>query len=292
MGYRLAIADDEKLIRESLAQFIDWKELGFEIVLLAEDGIPVIEALRQEKLDAVLCDIQMQEKTGLDVAEFIYRNSLDCIIVLLSGYEEFEYARQAISFNVTEYLLKPINLSGIRETFTRIKTELDTRGAEREKQRQLLQNAGSFWHIIIERMLERGRLGIITDGKGCRDFLRSYHIEETVLSHTAYIIQLQLEGLEEYSGLEQNIITNILELLEEGNQLEGSFILFGEDEKQYRVLILRNQPFEKEHEEKYLREVAEAIKDICRIKAELRFLLKKYNSGRGGSKNEGMFSFV
>ncbi len=105
MGYRLAIADDEKLIRESLAQFIDWKELGFEIVLLAEDGIPVIEALRQEKLDAVLCDIQMQEKTGLDVAEFIYRNSLDCIIVLLSGYEEFEYARQAISFNVTEYLL-------------------------------------------------------------------------------------------------------------------------------------------------------------------------------------------
>ena len=274
MGYRLAIADDEKLIRESLAQFIDWKELGFEIVLLAEDGIPVIEALRQEKLDAVLCDIQMQEKTGLDVAEFIYRNSLDCIIVLLSGYEEFEYARQAISFNVTEYLLKPINLSGIRETFTRIKTELDTRGAEREKQRQLLQNAGSFWHIIIERMLERGRLGIITDGKGCRDFLRSYHIEETVLSHTAYIIQLQLEGLEEYSGLEHNIITNILELLEEGNQLEGSFILFGEDEKQYRVLILRNQPFEKEHEEKYLREVAEAIKDICRIKAELRFLLK------------------
>lgn len=68
MGYRLAIADDEKLIRESLAQFIDWKELGFEIVLLAEDGIPVIEALRQEKLDAVLCDIQMQEKTGLVVA--------------------------------------------------------------------------------------------------------------------------------------------------------------------------------------------------------------------------------
>ena len=164
MGYRLAIADDEKLIRESLAQFIDWKELGFEIVLLAEDGIPVIEALRQEKLDAVLCDIQMQEKTGLDVAEFIYRNSLDCIIVLLSGYEEFEYARQAISFNVTEYLLKPINLSGIRETFTRIKTELDTRGAEREKQRQLLQNAGSFWHIIIERMLEAG-LGLLQMGR-------------------------------------------------------------------------------------------------------------------------------
>ena len=65
--------------------------------------------------------------------------------------------------------------------------ELDTRGAEREKQRQLLQNAGSFWHIIIERMLERGRLGIITDGKGCRDFLRSYHIEETVLSHTCLL---------------------------------------------------------------------------------------------------------
>lgn len=59
-------------------------------------------------------------------------------------YEEFEYARQAISFNVTEYLLKPINLSGIRETFTRIKTELDTRGAERGKTKTAAAECGFF----------------------------------------------------------------------------------------------------------------------------------------------------
>ena len=98
--YRMIIGDDERVILDSLMKYVDWKSLGFEVVALVEDGKEAIDILRAEKIDVVLCDIMMHEVSGLDVAEYISNENLACEIVLLSGYQDFDYARRAISYNV------------------------------------------------------------------------------------------------------------------------------------------------------------------------------------------------
>jgi len=125
MSYRLIIADDEAHIRDGLSEMVDWKQLGFHIVDKLEDGQQVIDSLTLNPVDAILTDIQMPRKTGLDVAMHVFQNRLPIKIVLISGYREFEFAKQAVNYNVNHYLLKPTRLSEISEVFKNVKQQLD-----------------------------------------------------------------------------------------------------------------------------------------------------------------------
>ncbi len=269
MAYRLAIADDERLIRESLARFIPWQELGFELVMTAEDGGPVMEAVEREHLDAVLCDIQMQEKTGLDVAEYIWSRKLDCIVVLLSGYEEFEYARRAIAYNVSEYLLKPINLERIRETFTKVKEELDRRTEEKKEKEQQREKENSVRHAVVEQILEKGQAGIWLDREACRTYLKKFGMEENMLDMPSCILSVRIARTEEMQSFGQEILCNILRLLNSREEITDVFPLYGKQETEYRALLTRRSPFRKEEKETYLNDVTKALYDICGMHADV-----------------------
>jgi two-component system, response regulator YesN len=123
--YNLVIADDEKNIREGLSKFIDWKDLGFNVVMKCEDGEEVIDYINTMSVDVVLCDIRMNRKSGLDVAKFVSENPRDIKVVLMSGYQEFEYAKKALEYNVVSYIVKPIEMREIKEKFIKIKSDLD-----------------------------------------------------------------------------------------------------------------------------------------------------------------------
>lgn len=268
MAYRLAIADDERLIRESLAQFIPWQDLGFDLVMTAEDGGPVMEAVERERLDAVLCDIQMQEKTGLDVAEYIWSKKLDCIVVLLSGYEEFEYARRAIAYNVNEYLLKPINLGKIRETFTKVKEELDRREEEKREKEQQREKDDSVRHAVVEQILEKGLAGVWLEREACRTYLKKFGVEEEILNLPSSILSVRISQSEELRTFGQDILCNILKLLNTQEEMLDIFPLYGKKDTEYRILLIRRNPFQKEEKETYLAEVTKALYDICGTRAE------------------------
>lgn len=123
--YRLIIADDEPLIRAGLYYRNDWNKMGFEVVALLEDGSDVLGYLEKEKADVLLTDVRMYQVSGLEAAAQIREKYPWMKIVLLSGYREFEYAREAIRCQVYEYLLKPIDYDRLRNVFTNIKRELD-----------------------------------------------------------------------------------------------------------------------------------------------------------------------
>ncbi len=130
--YTLIIIDDESIIRNGLKKFVDWKSLNIEVIELFEDGKEAIEFLKYRNVDIVLSDIKMNEITGLDVAKFVYETKTAKKMVLLSGYKEFEYARQAIEYKVEHYLLKPTNFPKIHEVFQRLVYELDQENASDE----------------------------------------------------------------------------------------------------------------------------------------------------------------
>ncbi len=136
--YRLIIADDEALIRAGLFYRNNWQEMGFEVAAMLEDGKEVLTLLEEQRVDVLLTDICMYQVSGLELANTIHEKYPWMKVILLSGYQEFEYAREAIRCGVYEYLLKPIDYDKLRSVFAKIKKELDD--AAREV--QLLQSIG------------------------------------------------------------------------------------------------------------------------------------------------------
>lgn len=120
----LVIADDDDTIRDGLREIMDWDRLGFRLVADFSDGEELISYLRRYEVDVVLTDIRMSLVSGLEVAAFIHREGLAVKVVLLSGYKEFEYAKQAIRYGVREYLLKPVELEELEAVFGRLGAEL------------------------------------------------------------------------------------------------------------------------------------------------------------------------
>ena len=105
---RLVIADDEEVIREGMRDCVDWDQNGVELVGIASDGESAYRLILETDPDIVLIDIHMPEMTGLQVIEKIRNeHKMNTSFVILSGYNEFEYARNAISLRVDDYLIKP-----------------------------------------------------------------------------------------------------------------------------------------------------------------------------------------
>ena len=91
------IVDDEPFIRQGLRVLIDWEKYGYEIVDEAENGLKAIEKIKEKEINLVITDIKMPEMDGLELIEYVSKNIKRKInYIVLSGYCEFEYARQAI----------------------------------------------------------------------------------------------------------------------------------------------------------------------------------------------------
>ena len=123
--YKVIIADDEKIIQEGLVESIAWEQLGFQIVGCFSDGRDVIEYLDTMPVDVIFTDIMMGHIGGIEVAKYVKTESLPCKVVFISGFSDFELARQAVKLGVTDYIMKPIQLDEVTTTIKKIKCELD-----------------------------------------------------------------------------------------------------------------------------------------------------------------------
>ena len=127
--YSLVIVDDEPAIRRGLTRRIAWAAMGFEVVESFEDGEDVIAYLATHPVDVVLTDVRMSVVSGLTLAETIHEQGLDTEVVLLSGYQDFEYARAALRYGVHCYLLKPTKEDELRTVFAELRDKIAARRA-------------------------------------------------------------------------------------------------------------------------------------------------------------------
>jgi len=123
--YRLVIADDEFTIRNGLTQIVNWRELGFEVKGRFEDGSDVIAYMETHEVDVIFTDVEMYEVSGLDVARWVAEHRPGVVVVMISGYKEFDYVKEALKVNVFDYILKPINPKEIETVFTNLCRKLD-----------------------------------------------------------------------------------------------------------------------------------------------------------------------
>ena len=117
---KLIIADDERIIRETISTIIDWKQNNIELVGLCQNGLEAYDIILDETPDIVLTDIRMPGMDGLELIRRISETDLNTQFIILSGYGEFEYAKTAMKYGVRHYLLKPCNELQILEVIQEI----------------------------------------------------------------------------------------------------------------------------------------------------------------------------
>ena len=128
---RVLLVDDEEDIREGISRKMDWLGLGFSLVGEAANGQDALELAESLRPDVILTDIKMPFMDGLELCRILTDRLPEARFVVFSGFDAFEYAKQAIQMNVVEYILKPINADELSAVLRRLKDQLDRERAER-----------------------------------------------------------------------------------------------------------------------------------------------------------------
>ncbi|MFM1651071.1 response regulator [Brevibacillus sp. B_LB10_24] len=139
--YKVLIVEDEDIIRKGLVYKVDWLKYNCMVVERAVDGVDGLEKIRRLQPDIVMTDIRMPFKDGIQMLEES-KPEYDYEAIIISGYSEFEYAKQAISLGVNEYLLKPIDFAELHEAIMQITAKI-------EEKRRLKSYEQSFHDLNV-----------------------------------------------------------------------------------------------------------------------------------------------
>lgn len=123
--YKVAIIDDEPLIVEGLSRTMAWEKWKCQVIGTAGDGKEGMEMIREKRPDIVITDICMPKMDGLRMIAGLKSEFPDMQLIILTGYREFEYAREAISLGVARFLLKPSRMNELEEAMETVTGRLD-----------------------------------------------------------------------------------------------------------------------------------------------------------------------
>lgn len=202
---RLIIVDDEKIIRESIRSLIDWESLGIEVVGVCKNGLEAYDAILDSYPDIVLTDIKMPGLSGLELIEKLNDTRENIQFIILSGYSEFEYAKQAMRFGIRHYLLKPCNENQIIEAIEDVKKACYLKQqADQAPEQNVRFEKSVFRNILTDGLTNAAEPALLCDNYQCYlDF-----------THTAYDLHyvyfLMENNLQECCGQLQDFMEEIL----------------------------------------------------------------------------------
>lgn len=174
--YRIILVDDEEEVRKGIIRRVDWESLGFQMVGDAENGEDALEKIEQLEPDVVMTDIRMPYMDGLTLCSRIRQKYPSMKILLFSGYDDFEYAQQAIKLNVTEYILKPVNMEELSEILKKVKKNLDEEIEQRRNLDLLRESYQMSIPILREVFLNEWLRGSV-DSKSVPERLKEYQVD-------------------------------------------------------------------------------------------------------------------
>ncbi|MHB8062527.1 MAG: response regulator, partial [Ruminiclostridium sp.] len=271
--YKLLIVDDEYLIRKSLTECIDWLSFGIE-VMEANSGEKALKKIKEENLDILITDIRMPVLSGLELIKTLQRSGLHIKVIIISGYDDFGYAQEAIQLGAIGYILKPIDNSDVIEmvnkAITLIEAEKSKNKRIEELEQQLVQSMPVFRDKFLNDLI-RGKNYPIEDLKEKLSFFKIELQEDKYITVMIIEIDNYLEYLNELSERERQfkklILSNKINELLKG-------ILFECQDNQFVLIFQNDAVYEnKESIEKDLKSIsvyiAQRIQSV--IGEELKF---------------------
>lgn len=283
--YSLVIAEDEFTTRRALVNMIRWNEIGFQVDGEFSDGRGLLDYLKSNTPDVILTDIRMTQIGGLEIAHLVSEQNLPIQIVFLSGHKEFSYAQKAVEYHVTQYLLKPIDISKLKEIFQNIRRKLDEQNAKED----ILQSQREHYNKLInyekqqfvtdayfgalknQKQIEK-RLSLIRNAADNGETARQFFVKVIIKNDSRY-----QEFLENYGRQElQEQLVHILEYFDE--QLEFYPISWNDTEAGEPFIIGVFWETEKAEKNAYRPEIVEkSIYNLMDIKGNVD-IFHKLNS--------------
>lgn len=204
--YNVMLVDDEEEVRVAIEKKINWAELGFNVVGSAGNGFDALDMALERRPDVVMTDINMPFMNGLEFSKQLKAELPATKFVILSGYDEFEYAKEAIELSVEEYILKPINSDELYQLFSRLKVRLDDETEMRHKLEQLekyfmdtTSNGGDLVEQAKEYILEHYSEPDLSVDKICSflnvtpNYFSSLFRKKTGFTFVTYLTNLRME---------------------------------------------------------------------------------------------------
>ena len=167
--YKLLIADDEPWLRKRLLLTIEWSSLGISELYEAEDGAEALMLAAEHEPDIIITDIEMPELSGIDLMKILNESAMFPQIILISGYNEFEYARSAVRFGAVDYLLKPVSEEDLKRAVSKCISTLE----KNKYNKQVLDLLSNSSDLLREKIYIDLLLGKLDFNK-----VSSPHLEE------------------------------------------------------------------------------------------------------------------
>ena len=123
--YTVLLVDDEEEVIQVIMKKLSWEDLGFSVVGYACNGVKALEMVEEHQPDVVMTDIKMPYMNGMQLSQHIKAEYPTTKILIFTGFDEFEYAREAVHLEVEEYILKPVNSAELTDVFRQLKIKLD-----------------------------------------------------------------------------------------------------------------------------------------------------------------------
>lgn len=197
MSLGLLVADDEDTIRKGVAKYIKLHTDRFEKIYEAEDGQEAIDIALKFLPEVILLDVQMPLKNGIDVMREIDKSDYNPIIIILSGYDDFKYAQQAIKYGAAEYLLKPIRATDILDCVNRLvnnkygEEEKEVFDADDEQQNHIVKAAQDY---IAEHYAENISLAYVANKLGITNgYLSTLFMQHLNCGYVDYLNSVRIE---------------------------------------------------------------------------------------------------
>ena len=187
----MIIIDDEAFFLNSIKTLLDWELFDISLKGAFTNPVEAMDYIKEKHVDIIMTDIKMPVVNGIDIAHYCHYNSPDTKVIFLSGYEDFEYAKQAINYSVYSYLTKPVSRSTLTKLFSELNNEL---GKNRIKNQFLSDGAND----IIRKQFMRIMSEENADVQEIADSLNEFGIEfDYNQSHFA-IISIKISDPDDY----------------------------------------------------------------------------------------------
>ncbi|RIX50749.1 DNA-binding response regulator [Paenibacillus nanensis] len=178
--HKVLLVDDEVFVRKGLCNLIEWEELGFVVAGEAENGEDALKQIIDMQPDLVITDIRMPLMDGLElIRRAVEIPGLDPSFILISGYNDFAYAKQAIQFGVLDYILKPIDDAELRSTLQKLACTLSRKKLTQNAREQQL--ADSVMEALIHGTADEDAVAAVAsaldvkmDGEYCYVVIEVY----------------------------------------------------------------------------------------------------------------------
>jgi two-component system response regulator YesN len=259
---KVFLVEDEFVVRQGIKQIIDWEGNGFEFVGEAGDGELAYPMIQETKPDIIITDIKMPFMDGLELSRLVKEKFPDIKIIILSGYDEFDYAKEAISIGITDYLLKPITgaklLEAVKKVGDSIESEQKKRQFMERYEQEQVENSKRDRRKFFQKLItEKQTVSQILEGA------RNCGLE--LIANCYEIVLLQLYTDDGYNMFSEELNNATLHMEAEMEKLSYAFMIDrGVDGWAFIIKDTEGNgldTLEKSFEEK-IRESLEAYKDI------------------------------